>query len=152
MGGDKRTFAWCGLFGLLLLAGGCAAGDAAGEKGQGVPKAYVAPANYRQVVAHHFLASIKTGKMLKAEISRPGEWPRLDGSRAIVCVNWRAQGPLIEQNYTLGFMFENGKVSETFNPDYINPGAGGALGAAILNASTCGKLTYDAFPEIMKAK
>jgi hypothetical protein len=141
--------------GLSLLAGGCATSDAGGKSGATISKAVAVPSSYRQVVARHFAANIKTGKMLKAEISRPGVWSRPDwvgGSRPIVCIRWRARGDFIDQNYALGFMFENGKVAEVFNPEYANPAAGGYLGAAMLNAATCGKLSYSPFQEIMRSR
>jgi hypothetical protein len=52
----------------------------------------------------------------------------------------------------MGFTFENAKIAEVFNPDEINPAAGGAFAAAVKNAATCGKLTYSPFPELAKNK
>jgi hypothetical protein len=150
----KRVLAWCTIVGALVL-GGCATTDAGGPGGEKISKAVAVPTNYRQVVARHFATTNRTGKMLKAEISRPGVWSRpswVGGPRPIVCIRWKARGDLIDQSYSLGFMFENGKVAETFNPQYANPAAGGYLGAALLNAATCGKLAYGPFPEIMRSR
>ena len=152
----KRDPSWLGVIGLAVLIGGCATTDA-GRAGSGkIPKAFAVPSNYRQVVARYFVANVQTGKMLKAQISRPGVWSArsslVGGPRPIVCIQWRAQGPIIEQNHALGFMFENGKVAETFNPEYANPAAGGYFGAALLNAATCGKLDYGPFREIMRSR
>lgn len=121
----------------------------------GEPRSIVVPSNYRQVVAHYIATKMDTGKVLKAEISRPGVWERpefVGGPRPIACARWTAQGPIIQQTHTIAFMFENGKVSEIFDPQYINLGAGGAFGAWVKNAATCGKLAYGPFPEIMKSK
>jgi hypothetical protein len=138
--------------GLLLLTGGCATTDAGGPDGEKIPKAVAVPSNYRQLVARYFAANVHHGKMLNAEISHPGVWSSwIGGSRPIVCIKWRARGEFIDQNYSLGFKFENGKIAEAFNPEYANPGAGGYLGAAMLNAATCGKLSYAPFPEIMRS-
>ena len=35
---------------------------------------------------------------------------------------------------------------------WLSLAAGGALAAAIINANTCGNLTYGAFPELMRLK
>jgi hypothetical protein len=152
----KPNSSWLGALGLAALVGGCAATDAGGAGTRKTPNAFAVPPNYRKVVARYFVANVQTGKTLKAQISRPGVWSArsslVGGPRPIVCVLWRAQGPIIEQDHALGFMFENGKVSETFNPQYANPAAGGYLGAALLNAATCGKLSYRPFREIMRPR
>jgi hypothetical protein len=111
------------------------------------------PSNYRQLVARHIATNVDHGKVLAAEISRPGMWEELwSGPRPIVCARWRVQGPIIEQTHTLGFMFADGKIAETFNPQYSNPAAGGIFAAALLNSVTCGKLSYSPFPELKKGK
>src|SRR5262249_5035144 len=128
--GKMHILALGGALGLCLLAGGCATTDAGGKGGEKISKSVAVPSGYRQLVARHFAANIQTGKMLKAEISRPGVWSRPDwvgGSRPIVCIRWKARGEFIDQSYSLGFMFENGKIAETFNPEYGNPAAGGYL-------------------------
>jgi len=137
----------------LTLLGACAT-DATFVK-PGEHRTIVVPSNYRQLVAHYIAANVDRGKVLKAEISRPGVWDRADfvgGPRPIACARWTAQGPIIQQTYSVGFMFENGKISESFYPENINPGAGGAFGALLKNAATCGNLAYVPFPELMKTK
>jgi hypothetical protein len=57
-----------------------------------------------------------------------------------------------QQTFATGYTFENGQVAKEFSPDSINPAMGGAVGAALKNATTCGNLTYSPFPELMKAK
>ena len=141
-----------GLVALLLSVAGCAAVDAGPAKGVGSTASLV-PSNYRQLVARYIAANVSRGQVLKAEISQPGVWAeRWDGPHPIACVRWRAQGPLIQQNFALGFIFRNGQIVEAFNPEYANPAAGGYLGAALLNAVTCGKLAYSPFPEMMSSR
>lgn len=151
----SKTRAWllCGAAVLLLVGGGCATTDAMLASTEKMPNDVAVPSNYRQVVAVYFVAYVKTGKMLEAEISHPGMGAKLsvDDPRPIVCIHWRERGQFADQSYALGFMFEKGKVAETFNPDYIDPAAG-ALGAAILNSATCGLLSYSPFPEIMRSR
>lgn len=151
----KRVLAWGGVLVLSLLAGGGATTDAGVKRGEKISKSVAVPSNYRQLVARYFAANIQTGKMLKAQVSRPGVWESplgLTSSRPIVCAKWVAQGPVIQQSYSLAFTFENGKIAEAFDPGYINPGAGGAFGAALKTAATCGKLSYGPFQEIMRSK
>jgi hypothetical protein len=113
------------------------------------------PGNYRQLVAHYFAQNLRDYNILKAEIARPGVWESplgLTSARPIVCAKWVSQGPVIQQSHSMAFTFENGQIAEAFDPGYINPGAGGAFGAAIKDAATCGKLTYGPFPEIARSR
>jgi len=109
------------------------------------------PANYRQIVARHLAPNLKKwGKLRKAQISRPGEgWMGIfsGGNRPIVCATVTAQGTLIEQTYTVGFTFKGGRIDHVFYPGGYNPMIG-AVGAALQEALTCGKLTYGPFPEL----
>jgi hypothetical protein len=82
---------------------------------------------------------------------RVGEPDRVFEPKPIACARWVARGPIIDQTHVLAFTFENGKIADTFDPTYVNP-AMGALSAALLNAATCGKLSYAPFPELMKGK
>jgi hypothetical protein len=143
-----RTDALAGLAAtLLLVAGGCATTD---------PATTAVPPNYRLLIARHVAANWgDMSKILKAEISPPGEWVGpfgLGGPRPIACVRLTVQGPLIQQTHEMGFTFENAQIAEVFSPDEINPAAGGAFGAALKNAVTCGKLAYSPFPELVKSK
>jgi hypothetical protein len=107
------------------------------------------------MVARYLAANVDRGKVLRAEISRPGLWEGpfgWGGARPIVCARWTAQGPLIQQTYSLAFMFKGGQIEETFDPNAINPAAGGAFAAAARNAATCGKLSYAPFPELVKSR
>ena len=121
---------------------------ASGESGQRVP------ANYRQLVARNILASkMDLAKLVSAEISSPGEWEGpfgLGGKRPIVCARLTIDGPIIRQTYNLGYTFQNGEIAEVFDPDSVNPAAGGAFGAALKSAATCGKLSYSPFPGLSK--
>ena len=92
-------------------------------------------------------------KLVSAEISSPGEWEGpfgLGGKRPIVCARLTIEGPIIRQTYNLGYTFQNGEIAEVFDPDSVNPAAGGAFGAALKSAATCGKLSYSPFPELSK--
>jgi hypothetical protein len=115
------------------------------------------PANYRQIIAHDMAAKYRAAKwdrrkILNSEISGPDEgWMGLYGNRPIVCVRLTVRGPFIDQTFTTGFTFENGHIGEEFSPYDVNPAAGGAVAAAIRDASTCGKLTYGPFPEFPAA-
>ena len=77
------------------------------------------------------------------------------GNRPIVCARLtvKSQGLFSDQStYVVGYTFEKGKVADELFPENINPALGGALGAAIRNAATCGNLSYGAFPELMRLK
>jgi hypothetical protein len=120
--------------------------DAGGSQG--------VPANYRQLVARNISArKMDLVKLVCAEISSPGEWQGpfgLGGKRPIVCARLTIDGPIIRQTYNLGYTFQNGEIAEVFDPDSVNPAAGGAFGAALKSAATCGKLSYSPFPELSK--
>lgn len=149
-------FSLCVVAASLLSLGGCATTDAAGVDKSGANTTTAAvPSNYRSMVARYIAAKVDRGKVLQAEISRPGLWEGplgLGGVRPIVCAKWKAQGSLIQQNYSLGFTFKDGQIAEAFDPETINPAAGGAFAAAMKNAATCGKLSYSPFPELVKSK
>ena len=142
-----RTGTFASLAGtLLLVMGGCMTPD---------PATTVVPPNYRLLVAGHVASKWDRRKILKAEISAPGDWEGpfgLGSPRPIACVKLTIQGPLIQQIVAMGFTFENGQIAEVFNPDEINPAAGGAFAAAMKNAVTCGKLVYSSFPELVKSR
>jgi hypothetical protein len=130
----------------LLVFRGCATTD---------PATTVVPSNYRLLIARHVAANWDMSKILKAEISSPGEWVvpfGLGSPRPIACVKLTVQGPLIQQTHVMGFTFESAQIAEAFNPDEINPAAGGAFAAAVKNEATCGKLAYSPFPELVKSK
>jgi hypothetical protein len=96
--------------------------------------------------------------ILKAEITAPAiGWMGIfdGGNRPIACVRLtvKSQGLFSDTaTHVTGFTFENGKIARAFNPEAINPAAGGAFAAAIVNANTCGNLTYGAFPELIRLK
>jgi len=152
----RRSMIWvsqaCALFAML---GGCATTDeAGGAKIAGTKTTTAIPANYRQLVARHIAASRDLKTVLKAEISRPGEgWVGIfdGGNRPIACASVTFQGPLIQQGYTVAFLFENGQIAKVFYPGGYNP-AIGAVGAALQEGLSCGQLSYVPFPEIVKSK
>ena len=140
---NVSTLSVIGIVSALTIA---TAASAAPKGGEGKMTTNV-PANYRQVVARYLKGKMGVRKVLKAEISRPGTWSRWDGVRPIACVRWQEQGLLMVETLSVGFMFQNGQVSEQFDPQPNNPAAGGAFAGLLLNAATCGKLTYIPFPE-----
>src|SRR5262245_56829240 len=130
----------------LLMLGACAGTDAYNAKSVAVPS------SYRQLVARYLGPKIE-GKLLSAEISRPGVWEGIGpGSRPIVSARWKVQGEFIQQTHTLLFLFADGQIAETMNPEYGNPAAGGAFAAALLNSVTCGKVFYVSFPDLRRGK
>jgi hypothetical protein len=137
---------------LLLFGDGSASAQTPEpKKAQGAARSDI-PSNYRQVVARYLTKNASGSKVLKAEISRPGVWSqRWDGPHQIVCARWVTRGPFIDQTNTLGFIFRSGQIVEVFNPGYANPAMGGFLGAALLNAATCGKLAYSPLPEAVQS-
>ncbi len=164
---------WWGLLGVLALAiGGCATdvaetGTASGARvssaNASFDPSYAAPSGYRQVIARNIAeayakTSAPMSKILKAEITAPAiGWMGAfnGGNRPIVCVRLtvKSEGLFSDQATSVtGYSFEKGQVADVFNPEAINPALGGAVGAAIRNASTCGNLTYGAFPELMRLK
>jgi hypothetical protein len=65
----------------------------------------------------------------------------------------KSDGPFSDKSTdVVGYSFEKGQVADVFYPEAINPAVGGAFGAALKNAMTCGDLAYGAFPELMRLK
>jgi hypothetical protein len=169
----KGSGFWWGVLGALALGvGGCAT-DAAGTGPVSKTQAssasassdpsYAAPTGYRQLVARAVAEAyakndLPMSRILKAEITGPADgWMGITGggNRPIVCVRLtvKSQGLFSDQTtYVAGYTFEKGRVADEFFPETINPGTGGAFGALIRNASTCGNLNYNAFPELMRLK
>jgi hypothetical protein len=164
--------AW-GLLGALALAvGGCAtdAAETGSAKGARASTAsassdpsYAAPPGYRQVIVRNIAESYAKNnspmsKILKAEITAPAMgWMGAfnGGNRPIVCVRLtvKSEGLFSDQStFVTGYSFEKGQVADVFNPEAINPAVGGAFGAALKNAMTCGDLAYGAFPELIRLK
>jgi hypothetical protein len=164
---------WWGLLGAVALAiGGCATDAAetgtaskarASTASASFDPSYAAPPGYRQLVARKVVEAyakndLPMSKILKAEITAPAiGWMGIGGggNRPIVCARLtvKSQGLFSDQStYVVGYTFEKGQVADEFFPESINPALGGALGAAIRNASTCGNLTYGAFSELMRLK
>jgi hypothetical protein len=108
------------------------------------------PSNYRQLIASKLAASADLNRLVKAEISLPGEgWMGLinGGNRPMACVTLTIDGPLIQQTQTTGYTFKNGQIDKAFSAD-----AGGAALAAITSATTCDKFTYVPFPELRRPR
>jgi hypothetical protein len=157
---------------LALVLGGCATDAAetapaakARESSAGASSnpSYAAPPGYRQLVARAVAEAYAKGnlpmsRILKAEITSPADgWMGITGggNRPIVCVRLtvKSQGLFSDQStYVAGYTFEKGRVADEFFPEAVNPALGGALGAVIRNASTCGNLSYGPFPELMRSK
>jgi hypothetical protein len=169
----KGSGCWWGLLGGLVLAvGGCATdaaetGPASGARAStanaSANPSYAAPPGYRQVIARKIAESYAKdnspiSKILKAEITAPADgWMGIfnGGNRPIVCVRLTVKSDGLfsdKSTYVTGYTFEKGQVADVFNPEAINPAAGGALAAAIVNANTCGNLTYGAYPELTRSK
>jgi hypothetical protein len=171
--GSKGSGCWWALLGAVALAvGGCATDAAetgpaskarASSASANSNPSYAAPASYRQLVARavtdaYAKNNTPMSNILKAEITAPADgWMGIfkGGNRPIVCVRLtvKSQGLFSDQStYVAGYTFEKGQVAEEFFPEAINPAAGGALAAAIVNANTCGNLAYRAFPELTRPK
>jgi hypothetical protein len=170
--GEGSGFRWVLLGALALAVGGCATdaaetgpvskGQASSASASSNPS-YAAPPGYRQLVARavadgYAKNDLPMSKILKAEITAAADgWMGITGggNRPIVCVRLtvKSQGLFSDQStYVAGYTFEKGQVADEFFPEAINPALGGAFGAAIRNAATCGNLTYGAFPELMRSK
>ena len=124
---------------------------------------YAAPPAYRQLIARKIVEAyakdnLPMSRILKAEITAPAAgWMGITGggNRPIVCARLtvKSQGLFSDQaTYVVGYTFEKGQVADEFFPESINPALGGAVGAAIRNAATCGNLSYGPFPELMRSK
>jgi hypothetical protein len=166
--GSGCRWGWLGA--LALAVGGCATdaaekGPASGARASTASynASYAAPPGYRQLIARKIVEAYAKdnspmSKILKAEITAPAEgWMGITGggNRPIVCARLtvKSQGLFSDQStYVVGYTFEKGQVADEFFPEAINPALGGAFGAAVRNAATCGNLTYGAFPELMRVK
>src|SRR5262245_30795548 len=169
----KGSGCWWGSLGALALAlGGFA--TAAAETGPAsraraatadasANPSYAAPPSYRQAIARAIAEAyaknnLPMSRILKAEITAPAiGWMGIfeGGNRPIVCARLtvKSQGLFSDQStYVVGYTFEKGRVADEFFPENVNPGTGGAFGAAIRNANTCGNLNYVPFPELMRSK
>jgi hypothetical protein len=156
---DNTRIGWLGLTAALLL-GGCATEVATGKKAPDADYATAVPTNYRQQIVRHTREAYAERKVsmrtiLKAEITRPGGGGMAGLGRSFVCVRLtvKTDGGFVEQQtFEAGYNFYNGKIDNVFYPGAINPALGGALGAALLQGTTCGSLTYSSFPELMAAR
>ena len=112
------------------------------------------PANYRSLIAASIAGEMDFSKFIKAEVSSPGVWeaPIGPASRPIACARITIEGTFGPHSYTLGYRFVNGRIDDVFNPDAVNPAAGGYIAAAINSAASCGKLAYGPFPELARPK
>lgn len=92
------------------------------------------PSNYRQLIASKLGASVDLKRLIKAEISLPGEgWMGLinGGNRPMACVTLTIKAPLIPQTQTTGYTFKNGQIDDVFSIDAY---PGGAVRAVIASA------------------
>jgi hypothetical protein len=139
-----------------LAVMGCASTDASVTTESVVNKgANAVPPNFRKLVASQIVSTRDPKTIIDAKISQPGVGfigtLYMGSNRPIVCARVTFQGPLIQQTYVAGYTFTNGQIEEVFYPGGYNP-VSGALGAALQSAMSCDKLTYAAFPEIVKGK
>src|SRR5262245_44042908 len=154
-----RHWSALGLAGALIL-GGCATEVATGKKAPDADAATAVPAGYRQLIVRHTregYAERKTSMrtILKAEITRPGGGGMAGMGRSFVCVRLTVKtesGLFDQQTFETAYMFQNGKIDYVFYPGNINPAMGGAVGATLLQGTTCGSLSYSSFPELMAAR
>ena len=110
------------------------------------------PSNYRQLIASKLAASVDLKRLVKAEISLPGEgWMGLinGGNRPMACVTLTIEAPLMPQTQTTGYTFKNGQIDDVFSIDAY---PGGAVRAVIASALTCDKFTYVPFPELRRSR
>jgi hypothetical protein len=143
-----------------LVLGGCATEVATGKKAPDADAATAVPANYRQLIVRHTREAYAERKVsmrtiLKAEITRPGGGGLAGLGRSFVCVRLTVKtdsGFVPQQAFETGYNFYNGKIDNVFYPGNINPALGGAFGAALLQGTTCGSLSYASFPELMAAR
>jgi hypothetical protein len=111
------------------------------------------PSNYRQLIASKMAARVDLNRLVKAEISVPGEgWMGLinGGNRPMVCVALTVEGPLSRQTQKTGYTFKDGQIDAVFSIDALNPG--GVVAAAVTSAATCDKFTYVPFPELRRPR
>ncbi len=121
------------------------------KKQRVVKDPYAVPGNYRQLVARHIAQNPPRARLLNSQISPPGVWeaPLGIGSPApIVCARLTIESTFSPTTYSIGFRFKDGQIQDTFNPQAINPAAGGIFASMMLNSVTCGKLSYRPFPEL----
>lgn len=112
------------------------------------------PGNYRQLIARHIAQHPQRARLLNAQISPPGLWESplgLGTVAPIACARLTIRGTFSPTTFSIGYRFKDGQISQTFNPEFNNPAAGGIFAAMALNSVTCGKLTYRPFPELMAA-
>jgi hypothetical protein len=155
----KGRIGCLGLAGALVV-GGCATEVATGKKAPDADAATAVPANYRQLIIRHTKAAYAERKVsmhtiLKAEITRPGGGGLAGLGRSFVCVRLTVKTDsafVSQQTFETGYNFYSGKIENVFYPGNINPALGGAFGAALLQGTTCGSLTYSSFPELMAAR
>jgi hypothetical protein len=150
----KRLLSWIAISTVVICLGGCVTTDPT-TSAQAAPTTIPTgvPLNYRQLIASKLVASVDLNRLVRAEISLPGEgWMGLinGGNRPMACVTLTIDGPLIQQTQTAGFTFKNGQIDDVFSIGASN--LGGAVGAAIVGATTCDKFTYVPFPELRRPR
>ena len=150
----RRFLYWMAISTVVIGLSGCATTDPA-TSAQAAPTTIftAVPSNYRQLIASKLAASVDLKRLVKAEISLPGEgWMGLinGGNRPMTCVTLTIEGPLIRETQRTGYTFKNGQIDDVFSIDASNPG--GAVGAAIASATTCDKFTYVPFSELRRPR
>lgn len=136
-----------------VMLSGCAGGDSAGVQTNAIRASNAVPPDYRAIIARNVRAKTPPNSIVSAEISAPGVWVGPMGigpHRPIACVKWRQKSEYGTMDQSLGYMFAEGQIDETFD---FNPFKnGGLVPAMVKHAYTCGSLTYGPFPELMAAR
>jgi hypothetical protein len=147
----RRLLYWTVISTVVICLGGCVTTDPTASV-QASPKTIptAVPSNYRKLIASKLAASTDLNRLVKAEISLPGEgWAGLidGGNRPMACTNLTIDGSLIQQTQTTGYTFKNGQIDRVFSIDAMTGGAGMA---AVTGALTCDKFTYVPFTELRR--
>jgi hypothetical protein len=139
----------------VAFAGGCATYSQSSPSTQATMKV---PANYHQVVARYIAElkakSVTKSKITKAEITRPGlgfNGIFSGGDRPMVCARVTYQTEYGSVSSRAAYAFSNGQIESVIYPDAFNPSSG-AFGNLIKSATTCDRLTYGPFPEMLKVR
>jgi hypothetical protein len=133
----------------LWMLAGCAGTDGAGVQTSVIRASNAVPSDYRAIIARNVRAKVPPNSVVQAEISAPGLWVGpmgLGPQRPIACVKWQQKSEYGTSEQSLGYMFAEGLIDETFD---FNPFKNGGLVPAMAkHAYTCGSLKYGPFPEL----
>lgn len=146
-----RRLLVCAVVAPFWLLAGCADQQSAALQTNAVNPSNAVPADYRAIIARNVRAKVPPNSIIAAEISAPGLWIGPLGigpQRPIACVKWQQKTEYGTSEQSLGYMFAEGQIDETFD---FNPFKNGGLVPAMAkHAYTCGSLKYAPFPEVVK--